>query len=242
MENITFDDIVQANADLDTVNIKGKEYVTVAQRVKAFRTVFPTGFINAELLSDDGERCLIRAEAGYYLEDGTRIQLGSGMAYEQKATSYINKTSYIENCETSAVGRALGFLGFGIVADIASAEELVSAINSEIQTAKKQEEEFRKIRAAETKKPENGTVTYDPMPKPAEPADGSVIDYLNSAINAMRQVMIPEFDFVRARAELIANGEVPNLRPSQMTMEQAKELINKIYAFFGHMMKGAADE
>ena len=47
---------------------------------------------------------------------------------EKESTSYINKTSYIENCETSAVGRALGFMGIGIDASMASAEELVNAL------------------------------------------------------------------------------------------------------------------
>ena len=53
--------------------------------------------------------------------------LGTGTAYEKEGSSFINKTSYIENCETSAVGRALGFAGFGIDTSIASAEEVMNA-------------------------------------------------------------------------------------------------------------------
>ena len=54
--------------------------------------------------------------------------LGSGHAYEKEGSTFINRTSYIENCETSAVGRALGMCGFGIDTSIASSEEVQNAI------------------------------------------------------------------------------------------------------------------
>jgi hypothetical protein len=57
--------------------------------------------------------------------------LGTGTAYEKESSSFINKTSYIENCETSAVGRALGMCGFGIDVSVASAEEVQNAINNQ---------------------------------------------------------------------------------------------------------------
>jgi hypothetical protein len=60
-------------------------------------------------------------------DDGGMI-LATGYAQEKETSSYINKTSYIENCETSAVGRALGFLGIGIDGSMCSAEELANAI------------------------------------------------------------------------------------------------------------------
>jgi hypothetical protein len=60
--------------------------------------------------------------------------LATGYAQEKESSSFINKTSYIENCETSAVGRALGFCGFGIDVSVASYEEVANAINN--QTAK----------------------------------------------------------------------------------------------------------
>ena len=54
--------------------------------------------------------------------------LGVGHAYEKEGSSYINKTSFIENCETSAVGRALGMCGIGVDTSIASADEVANAI------------------------------------------------------------------------------------------------------------------
>ena len=62
-------------------------------------------------------------------EDGKL--LGTGTAQEKETSSFINKTSFIENCETSAVGRALGMCGFGIDTSIASAEEVQNAINNQ---------------------------------------------------------------------------------------------------------------
>lgn len=120
---ISFEQIQKANAAIKTVNIKGKDYSPVQERITAFRKVYPEGFIRTQLLSVEGGVCIMRAEVGI----GETI-LGTGTAYENEKSSYINKTSYIENCETSAVGRALGMAGFGIDASVASLEEVANAI------------------------------------------------------------------------------------------------------------------
>lgn len=133
---ITFKDLQAANAAIKTTNIKGKEYADVAQRIKAFRTVYPTGTIATELLSNIDGVCIFKATVGYAEEDGTGSVLGVGHACEKEASSHINETSYIENCETSAVGRALGMAGFGIDSAVASAEEVTNAINNQSSGAK----------------------------------------------------------------------------------------------------------
>lgn len=127
---VTFEQIQKANAAIKTVNIKGKDYSPVQERITAFRKVYPEGFIRTQLLSVEAGVCIMRAEVGI----GETI-LGTGTAYENEKSSYINKTSYIENCETSAVGRALGMAGFGIDASVASLEEVANAINNQ-QAAK----------------------------------------------------------------------------------------------------------
>lgn len=128
---ITYEQIQKVNEGLTGIDVKGKNYIMVPQRVKAFRQLYPEGFINTKLLSLDGGVCVMQTEVGYY-ENGTPVVLGTGMAYEKETSSYINKTSYIENCETSAVGRALGFLGLGIEGGgICSAEELANALNNQ---------------------------------------------------------------------------------------------------------------
>lgn len=125
---ITYDDIKKANGEITTTSIKGKDYAEVNQRIKAFRMVYPDGFIVTEMASNENGICVFSARVGYYTEDGGTRIVGTGTAYEKENSTFINKTSYIENCETSAVGRALGMAGFGIDTSVASAEEVETAI------------------------------------------------------------------------------------------------------------------
>lgn len=120
---ITYEDIKKANDAIQTTAIKDKQYAEVNQRIKAFRMVYPEGFITTEMLSNEGGVCIFRAVVGC-----NGVALGTGTAYEKEGSTFINKTSYIENCETSAVGRALGMAGFGIDTSVASAEEVQNAI------------------------------------------------------------------------------------------------------------------
>ena len=96
-----------------TTNIKGKEYVEVNQRVKALRSIpaYAGYGIHTELLHIDPESCVVRAS----IINSEGVVASQGMAQEDKASSRINQTSYVENCETSAVGRALGFLGHPLI-------------------------------------------------------------------------------------------------------------------------------
>ena len=139
-------DLAIANETIKTTDIKGKDYAEVNQRIKAFRMVYPQGTIQTKMISNENGICIFKAEV--YSEpykttntttDGElRVDtlqqghlLGTGTAYEKENSSFINKTSYIENCETSAVGRALGMAGFGIDVSVASAEEVQNAINNQ---------------------------------------------------------------------------------------------------------------
>lgn len=121
-KEISFKDLQDANSLIKTVPVKGSDYAEVPQRVKAFRSLFPTGTISTEVVLIENGMCVMHATVS---ADG--VVLGEGTAYEKEGSSFINKTSYIENCETSAVGRALGFAGFGIDVSIASYEEVMNA-------------------------------------------------------------------------------------------------------------------
>lgn len=121
---MTFNDIVKVNQTLKTMDVKGKDYVQVNERIKAFRMLYPEGSIITDLVSNDNGVCIMKAE----VRDNNGFLMATGMAYEKEGSTYINKTSYIENCETSAVGRALGMLGIGIDTSLASAEEVENAI------------------------------------------------------------------------------------------------------------------
>ena len=124
MEKITFEDIRKANDTIITTPIKGKNYAEVNQRIKAFRMVYPQGTIKTEMVSNENGVCIFKAEV---LNQEAKV-IATGTAYEKENSTFINKTSYIENCETSAVGRALGMCGFGIETSIASAEEVQNAM------------------------------------------------------------------------------------------------------------------
>lgn len=119
-------DLLKANKALNTVNIKGKEYIPVNERIKAFRKVCSNGQIDTELVLIEDGFCIIKAT----VKDEEGNLLATGYASEKESSSYINKTSFIENCETSAVGRALGFCGIGIDTSIASSDEVERAKNA----------------------------------------------------------------------------------------------------------------
>jgi len=112
-----------ANKDTGIVSIHGKEYQTVARRIEDFRTQHPDWTIQSELLSRDNETVVIKSEI---LDNSGRV-ISTGFAEESRSASKINKTSAVENAETSAVGRALAFFGMGGT-EIASADEVASAI------------------------------------------------------------------------------------------------------------------
>lgn len=134
---ITFEQIQEANKQIKTTDIKGKDYAEVNQRIKAFRMVFPDGFIKTDIINDLTEGVIVmKAKVGYYNEQYQEVVLGTGTAYEKENSTFINKTSYIENCETSAIGRALGMAGFGIDTAIASYEEVANAQSNQVEKIK----------------------------------------------------------------------------------------------------------
>ena len=121
-----FEDLQKANATIKTLDVKGKDYAEVNQRIKAFRMLYPEGTIETTMLSNENGVCVFKA-----IIKINDLILGTGTAYEKENSTFINKTSYIENCETSAVGRALAMCGIGIDTSIASAEEVQNAINNQ---------------------------------------------------------------------------------------------------------------
>ena len=115
-----------ARKDDGIVDIRGKQYLTVARRINDFREQHPDYGIHTEILSIDETAVVCRA----VITDKEGRQLSSGIAEEKRNSSNINKTSAVENCETSAVGRALAFFGMAGT-EIASADEVANAINQQ---------------------------------------------------------------------------------------------------------------
>jgi hypothetical protein len=150
---------------MESIKIKGKDYIQVHERVAEFRRnplykslSIETDIVEknySELTSDIVKnekvvgkkttrvldsiiiKCVIRNK------DGNIVS--TGYAQEEKTTSFVNETSFVENCETSAVGRALGFLGLGIKDSIASADELVVAISKQKKATKQTKKKVEHI-------------------------------------------------------------------------------------------------
>lgn len=130
---MTYEDIKRINDTLPRLDIKGKPYAAVPARIAAFRQLCPNGSIQTEIINmSDG---VVTMRTTVTDEDG-RV-LATGFAQEKEANGYINKTSFIENCETSAVGRALGMIGIGSEGSLASAEEMVNALANQQTAAEK---------------------------------------------------------------------------------------------------------
>ena len=101
-----------------------KDYVEVNTRIMKFYEKYPNGRILTEIVSwNDG---VIVMKATVY-RDESNVIAATGHAYEKEGSSFINKTSALENCETSAVGRSLAMLGFEIKKSVASREEVANA-------------------------------------------------------------------------------------------------------------------
>lgn len=135
---------------LQTIDIKGKKYSTVDARVEFFREKFPAWSLETDypVLDLDKGVCVCRAVVKD--ENGKIMADGFAHEWQSKPGSMVNKTSYIENAQTSAVGRALGFIGIGINGmGIATAEEVQTAIAhqeaNDMPTAKRQNNDFVEI-------------------------------------------------------------------------------------------------
>jgi len=114
---------------MKAVNIKGNDYITVNERLKYFRAedVFTNWGIIETIERLDDKEGVFKVEI--LNEHGNIIV--TAHAQEYRDSSYINKTSFLENGFTSALGRALGYLGIGIDTSIASAEEVGNAVSNQ---------------------------------------------------------------------------------------------------------------
>ena len=120
---------------MKTINIKGKEYVPVVERVKEFHKLYPNGNITTEILFNDDKRVVVKAivtlETKIMLkttENGFGNSTDMGKVFTGHSQAEWGKGMMggvaLEVAETSAVGRALGFANIGLIDGIASADEM----------------------------------------------------------------------------------------------------------------------
>lgn len=110
------------------IQIKGKDYIEVNERVKQFHIDYPNGSITTELI-EMTDRFITKTTVIPDVKNSDRKF--TGIAYEKEDSTFINKTSALENCETSSCGRALGMLGIGIDTSIASYNEVANAVEQQ---------------------------------------------------------------------------------------------------------------
>ena len=146
--------MTMARQNKKTGEIVTKAYAEVNQRIKAFRMVHPDGSIDTTNFTLEGDLGKRIARFVAVIRDADGHILATGTAEEKENTSQINMTSFIENCETSAVGRALGMCGFGIDTSIASYEEVSNAVKQQEEQTSTQTKAPRKKKAEEVITPE----------------------------------------------------------------------------------------
>ena len=124
---MTFEDIQKVNKKLKTTDVKGRPYVEVNERIKAFRELYPEGSIETNIEHLDNGVVVMSCT----LKDDKGKVLAKAKKKKKENSSFINKTSFIENCCTSCTGRAIGYMGIGIDTSVASYEEVANAIENQ---------------------------------------------------------------------------------------------------------------
>lgn len=127
---------------MKTTNIKGKEYVEVKERLKYFRANFPEYSLLSEIVERSEKEVIIVAK----VINPSGVTVATGTAHEVAGSSNINRGSHVENCETSAWGRALGNLGIGIDKSVASADEMLNKERIESERDKITEEQAARVK------------------------------------------------------------------------------------------------
>lgn len=112
---------------LPTVKIQNKDYVLVNDRIKYFRENFKGYSMTSKIKHISDKGVIIKA----YIRNEHGVVVATGYANEKAGSNFINKTSLIENCETSAWGRALANFGIGVDSSVASADEVANAIKNQ---------------------------------------------------------------------------------------------------------------
>lgn len=123
----------EKNLEKKAVNIQGKKYILVADRIIYFNEHYPNGDIKTELVTHPtSERIVVKATVTPDVNRSERFFTGYSQAIIGQGP--INRTAALENAETSAVGRALAMMGVGVIESVASADEVQKAISSRNET------------------------------------------------------------------------------------------------------------
>lgn len=210
---IRYDDISKANETivpmmLDKYTPEGvvkTPYVPVNQRIKAFRMVYPNGRIETEVIERTFESVVIKA----CIYDESDRLLANAHASEMTTGSSFNQFSMVENCETSAVGRALGLCGFGIAESVGSYEEVNNAIAKEEQAkSEKSEKSDKSEKVSKNQK-----------------KDSKIKEKKQSRLEEARELSDKEIDALRAA--VFKQKEEPEEEPEPIEVEDKDRITDE---------------
>ena len=174
----------------------GKKYTQVVHRMEAFRTIFGLDYgVDTQVLVDDGHRVVVKA----IITNQNGIVIGSGMAEEIRGEGHVNKTSALENCETSAVGRALASIGL-------SGGEYASANEMEAVGRKAQNLNSQAVGSTDAPPPQSDAPppVQDPQPERYNGADKDLMYSIsNELINKRTKQSVEQF-FIEKKPEIKA--------------------------------------
>jgi len=214
---------VASLADSDKVNLKGKSYTMVAQRVQAFRAAAGVqGQILTEIIEQTDQRVVVKASVSVWRDtDGNGWQGGWNLLAVDFAEEYrnqgpVNKTSALENCCTSAIGRALSAAGLS-GGEYASSFEVDNAINHKPEAPAK---------APAKKKTEKPVKSPAPDEAKAPPEE----DDLHTVANGMKELMKLETTVDGLRS-FYANNGVNLKRMEKEEPDMHKELVAEMKAY-----------
>lgn len=187
-----------------------QDYVTVAERIERFYERYPDGRIITHIVEHDSERGFILMRADVYRNTEDTLPAATGHAYELKSEGYVQRTSYIEVCETSCVGRALAMAGFEVRRGIASREEIEKVSRMPQEPLAREQAPPRK---------------YDDAPEPSAAADSNATDEQKQQILSLLEDLRPGDR--RAQKKLLVELTGKDSREN-LTRQEAASLITNL--------------
>jgi len=191
-----------------------EDYETVEERLEKFWKDYPDGRVETELIEATAQRFIVIARI--YRTEADQRYWTSGMAYELISERGVNATSALENCETSAIGRALANAGFAAKGKRASRAEMSKVINApKASKFEERVENFTREKVPVEKPSDPWTIEQKPMP----------VD-LDEALTQLNDGMKPE--------------EIPMCQHGQMAKQDGIGKTNKPY--FGYVCRAPRDQ
>ena len=168
---------MSALPDEDKVSIRGKFYAEVHTRVQIFRETYgDDGKIISTIHVADDTRVMAETSISVFVDGSWRI-IANDFAEEYRASGPVNKTSAVENCLTSSIGRALSACGLS-GGNYASFDEVNHAINDKAE--------------APVSKPEKPKAQPKAEPKPEPEPASKGKDIKDYALDDVAEITTPE--------------------------------------------------